>query len=61
MNRGKGFAALTPEARKEIARRGGIAAQAKGTAHRWDREAARVAGRKGGLARHAPRERVVES
>jgi general stress protein YciG len=36
---------------REIASMGGKAAHAKGTAHEWSREQARVAGRKGGLAR----------
>ncbi len=47
----KGFAGMTRERRSEIARRGGQAVQAKGTAHRWTSEEARAAGRKGGIAR----------
>ena len=47
-----------------IARMGGKAAHAAGTAHRWTSEAAREAGRKGGKAAHVtrggPRRRQVE-
>lgn len=44
----RGFATLSTERRREIARMGGKAAQARGRGHRWDREEARAAGRKGG-------------
>lgn len=44
-----GFAALTPEQRKEISARGGRAAHALGKAHRFSSEEAKEAGRKGGL------------
>lgn len=44
----RGFAAMSPERQKEIARKGGKAAHAKGTAHEWDSKAAQIAGRKGG-------------
>ena len=44
----RGFAALDPEKQREIARLGGRAAHAKGKAHEFTREEARVAGRKGG-------------
>lgn len=53
----RGFAALTPERRKEISRKGGVTAHVKGSAHEWDSTTAREAGRKGGLshwARRAP-------
>jgi general stress protein YciG len=46
----KGFAKMTPERRREISRKGGIAAHLKGTAHEFTTEEAREAGRKGGLA-----------
>ena len=46
----KGFASMSPEKVREICSKGGKAAQAKGTAHRWSSEEARAAGRKGGLA-----------
>lgn len=46
----RGFAAMDQEKQKQIARRGGLAAQALGTAHRFSPEEARQAGRKGGEA-----------
>jgi len=51
----RGFAALTPERRKEISRKGGVSAHIKGSAHEWDSLAAREAGRKGGLSHWARR------
>jgi len=39
---------MTPERRAEISRMGALAAHAKGTAHRWTSDEARVVGRKGG-------------
>ena len=51
--RDRGFASLSPERRREIARKGGRAAHQKGTAHEWTSEEARVAGRKGGRASSA--------
>ena len=51
----RGFAALTPERRKEISRLGGVSAHVKGSAHEWDSLAAREAGRKGGLSHHRRR------
>jgi general stress protein YciG len=45
----RGFATLTPERRREIAREGGRAAHAKGVAHQWTPDEAVIAGRKGGL------------
>jgi hypothetical protein len=47
-NKPRGFAAMTPERRQTLAGRGGRAAHAKGTAHHWTREEARIAGVKGG-------------
>jgi general stress protein YciG len=49
MKKKRGFAALTPEQRREIASKGGRAAQRKGRAHRWTQAEAIEAGRKGGL------------
>ncbi len=46
----RGFAAMSPERQRELASQGGRAAQRAGTAHRFTREEARIAGRKGGLA-----------
>lgn len=47
----RGFAGMTKEKQREIAAKGGRAAHKQGTAHEWDSEAARIAGRKGGMAR----------
>jgi general stress protein YciG len=46
----RGFAAMTPERQRELARLGGRAAHARGTAHEFSREEARIAGRRGGDA-----------
>jgi general stress protein YciG len=47
----RGFASMTPEKQRKIASMGGKAAHAKGTAHKWNKEQARLAGKRGGLAR----------
>lgn len=44
----RGFAAMSPEKRKEISSRGGRAAHLKGSAHEWTKDEAREAGRVGG-------------
>ncbi|MBL8505954.1 MAG: stress-induced protein [Methylobacillus glycogenes] len=49
----RGFAAMSPQKQREIASMGGKAAHAKGTAHEFDSNSARLAGRKGGQAAHA--------
>ena len=46
----RGFAALTPKRRSEIASMGGKEAHLSGRAHVFSSEEAREAGRKGGLA-----------
>jgi hypothetical protein len=46
--RGRGFASMSSEKKREIASKGGKAAHAQGTAHRWTSEEAKAAGRKGG-------------
>jgi general stress protein YciG len=46
----RGFASLPPDVRRDLASKGGREAHRRGTAHRWSREAARVAGKKGGQA-----------
>src|SRR6266545_4408408 len=46
--RGRGFASMTAEKKREIASKGGRAAHALGTAHKWTSEEAQAAGRKGG-------------
>ena len=49
----RGFGSMDPAKQREIAKKGGQAAHAKGTAHEFTSEKAREAGRKGGLAAHA--------
>ncbi len=56
----RGFASMDLVKQREIASKGGKAAHAQGTAHRWSREEAREAGRKGGVAR-ARRQPMVSS
>jgi len=46
----RGFASMDPSKQREIASKGGRAAHAKGTAHEFSSDEARVAGRKGGEA-----------
>ncbi len=46
----RGFASMDPSRQREIASKGGRAAHAKGTAHEWSSDEARVAGQKGGIA-----------
>ena len=53
--RRRGFAAMDPKLVSELASRSGKAAQRAGTAHRFNSEEARVAGRKGGQATGAKR------
>lgn len=48
----RGFAAMDPEKKREIQSKGGRAAQAKGTAHRWTAEEARQHASAGGFKRH---------
>jgi len=48
---GRGFAGMDERKQREIASKGGRAAHEKGTAHEFDSEEAREAGRKGGQAR----------
>ena len=53
---GRGFASMSPEKKREIASKGGKAAHALGTAHKWTSEEAQVAGRKGGsISRRRPK------
>lgn len=47
----RGFASMDKDKQREIASKGGRAAHEKGTAHQWDPEEARAAGRKGGQAK----------
>lgn len=56
----RGFASMDPEKQKEIARKGGRAAHAKGTAHEFTSDEARSAGRKGGEAVSRNRQHMAE-
>lgn len=47
--RGRGFAGMDPARQRQISSQGGKAAHQKGTAHEFDSEEAREAGRKGGM------------
>lgn len=53
----RGFGGMDRERVREIAGKGGKAAHAKGTAHKWTREEASAAGKKGGVAPHVRRGR----
>ena len=57
--RRRGFAAMDRNLVREIARKGGKAAHAAGTAHEFTGEEARAAGRKGGHASHANRRKTI--
>jgi uncharacterized protein len=54
----RGFAAMTPERRREVASAAGKAAHAQGRAPEFTPEQARAAGRKGGEAVSADREHM---
>jgi general stress protein YciG len=56
--RPRGFAAMDRRLVSEIARKGGRAAHAAGTAHEFTSEEARLAGGKGGRATHENRRRL---
>lgn len=58
--RRRGFAAMPASKVKAIAAKGGVAAHEKGTAHRFTKEEAREAGRKGGRAPHRVRGRKLD-
>jgi uncharacterized protein len=55
----RGFASMDQGKQKEIASKGGRAAHAKGTAHEFDSNEARAAGRKGGMAVSRNREHMA--
>lgn len=57
----RGFAVIDAERRREIARRGGLAVQASGLAHKFTSEEAQAAGRKGGRGRPSKPEPVEPS
>lgn len=47
----RGFASMSEEKRKEIAKKGGIASHQKGTAHEFTSAEAKRAGKKGGKSK----------
>jgi len=55
----RGFASMSAEKQREIASKGGRAAHAKGTAHKWSSDEARTAGRKGGQISRGGRGRLT--
>lgn len=55
-----GFASMDQRKQREIARKGGMAAHRKGTAHEFTAEEARFAGRKGGQQVSANRSHMIE-
>ncbi len=55
-----GFGAMDKDKQREIASLGGKAAHAKGTAHEYNPDEARDAGRKGGLAVSRNREHMAQ-
>ena len=55
----RGFASMDTGKQREIASKGGRAAHAKGTAHEFDSNEARAAGRKGGMAVSRNREHMA--
>jgi uncharacterized protein len=50
-DKNRGFASMSPERRREVAGRGGIAAQKKGTSHKFTPFEASEAGKLSGKAR----------
>lgn len=55
----RGFAAMSSEKQKEIARKGGKAAHEQGVAHEWNSDEARQAGKKGGQSRGNSRNKNI--
>ena len=54
----RGFASMSEARRKAIARKGGQAGHAQGTAHEWTSAEAQIAGRKGGSISRGGRGRL---
>lgn len=52
----QGFASMPKDRQREIASKGGRAAHQQGTAHEWDSEEAREAGRRGGQSKKSQQE-----
>jgi general stress protein YciG len=59
-SRSVGFASMDRHKQREIARKGGVAAHRKGTAHEFTAEEARNAGRKGGQQVSVDRAHMIE-
>ena len=59
-NSGRGLASADQETRERVASMGGKAAHEQGTAHEWDSEEAREAGRKGGESVSQDKEHMSE-
>ena len=57
--RKRGFAAMSADKQREIARLGGAAAHARGVAHQFTTDEARAAGRKGGQSVSQNREHMA--
>ena len=55
----RGFASMTEEKQRAIASKGGKAAHEKGTAHEWNTDEARAAGRIGGRISRGGRGRLT--
>jgi general stress protein YciG len=53
----RGFAAMSPEKRKEISSKGGFRAHELGVAHKYSSDEAKEAGKLGGTAPHKSRGR----
>jgi general stress protein YciG len=58
--RNRGFASMDGAKQRDIASKGGKAAHARGTAHEFTSEEARIAGRKGGEAVSSNRSHMAE-
>jgi uncharacterized protein len=56
----RGFASMDPDRQRAIASEGGKAAHVRGTAHEFNSDEARVAGRKGGERVSSNREHMAE-
>jgi uncharacterized protein len=56
----RGFAQMDPEKQKQIASMGGKAAHQRGTAHQFNSDEAREAGRKGGAMLSRDRQHMAE-
>lgn len=54
----RGFASMEPSKQRRIASMGGKTAHIRGTAHKFTKEEAKAAGRKGGLARKAKKQQA---